>query len=62
MGYDRHIFYLWLPSADLAVTWRLYDASAIPPTPLIAHGAGGREFKVVDTERWAVVRRHVEEG
>lgn len=43
-----------------ATTWRLYDASAIPPRPLIAHGEAGREPTIVDPERWALVRRQIE--
>lgn len=99
-GYDRHIFYLWLPSASLAVTrvrlrveagghdvpesvirrrfwrslrnfdqiyrpsatrWRLYDGSATVGRPLIAHGEGAREPTILDPERWALVRRQLEE-
>jgi len=98
-GYECHIFYLWLPSADLAVarvrlrvaagghdvpestirrrfrkslenfdrlyrpvatTWRLYDGSAIPRRPLIAHGEAGRQPTIVDLPRWALVRRQIE--
>ena len=99
-GYECHIFYLWLPSVDLAVarvrrrvqagghdvpepvirrrfrksllnfdrlyrpvttTWRLYDGSAILGRRLIAYGTAGGRPKVVNAERWALVRRQIEE-
>ncbi|MBI2402195.1 MAG: zeta toxin family protein [Gemmatimonadetes bacterium] len=99
-GYECHIFYLWLPSVDLAVarvrrrvqggghdvpepvirrrfgkslvnfdrlyrpgasTWRLYDGSFVGGRRLIAHGAVAAQPSVVDPERWALVRRQIEE-
>jgi len=45
----------------VATTWRLYDGSAIVGRPLIAHGTTGRQPTVVDSERWALVRRQIEE-
>jgi len=99
-GFECHIFYLWLPSVDLAVTrvrvrvkagghdvpesvirrrfrkslvnfdqvyrplatmWRLYDASATVGRPLIAHGEAGHKPVIVDPQRWALVRRQIEE-
>jgi predicted ABC-type ATPase len=99
-GYESHIFYLWLPSVDLAVArvrhrvqagghdvpepvirrrfrkslinfdrlyrpaataWRLYDGSFIGGRRLIAHGAVAAQPNVVDPERWALVRRQIEE-
>ena len=43
-------------------TWRMYDASAVGPSRLIAFGAGTAPASVVDSVRWTEILRHLEEA
>ena len=70
-GYECHLVFLWLPSADFAVarvadrvrllyqtlttTWRMYDNSVHQPR-LVASGAGRETLVANDVALWRRIR------